>query len=222
MTASSNNTCFLLGGGPSLEGFDYSLLDGKVTIGVNKTFKQYHPTMLYCMDRRFFVYIHSDKSQKINGDECLLEEWLACPSKKYFIASNTAGNNTSKFFKGEPIIVIPRLPNKCISMDIKKGIYPGNNSGFGAMMLAIALGYKTIYLLGFDFKIAGKKTHCHNGYKNQKLDNQQRHLDTFRRLFDSFSVDLKNAGINVINLNPNSALNSYEKLPYENILKRSD
>lgn len=214
----TNKFCFLLGGGPTLRDFDFSLLEGHITIGVNKIFKLYDPTILYCMDRKFFAYIHSN--EKIEGDENLLDLWLNSKAKKYFIASNSKDKNTSTFFKNEPIEIVPRLQTKCISMDLKKGIFPSNNSGFGALMLAIALGYKTVYLLGYDMRIDEQHTHCHNGYPNQKMDNQQRHLESFKRSFYSFARDIEKAGIEVINLSPNSALDCFKKKNIKDVFSK--
>jgi hypothetical protein len=216
-----NKSCFLLGGGASLKGFDFHQLDSYDTIGVNKIFMFYSPTYLYCMDRKLYSYIHSDTMKKQKGDENIRELWKNCTSKKYFIASFAQQKNTSSFFKGEDIEVIPRLSQKCISMDIKKGIYPANNSGFGALMIAIALGYKTIYLLGYDMKVTNKHTHFHNGYLNQSPDRQQKHLNNFRRPFESFAPDIARAGITVINLNPDSALNCFKKMRPEEIIGKN-
>jgi hypothetical protein len=55
------------------------------------------------------------------------------------------------------------------SYSFKDGIYVGNNCGTFALSLAIALGYKDIYLLGMDarYNVEQTKSHFHDGYKRE-------------------------------------------------------
>lgn len=218
ITVNSNQDCFLLAGGPSLKGFDFKRLDGKFTIGVNKIFKIFHPNIIYCMDRKFYNYLHLPAERKLTEDANILNEWLTSPAIKAFLSPSTSPKKNERFFKESFIEVIPRISNKCISFDINEGIYPGTNSGFGALSLAIALGFKKIYLLGYDLKINGKDTHFHKGYPNQSIDTQQRHLNNFKRTFEFFAPKIKEAGVTVINLTPDSALTCFDKMNIEEVL----
>lgn len=214
----NNQDCFLLGGGPSLKNFDFKRLDGKFTIGVNKIFKVFQPDIIYCMDRKFYNYMHLPADRRLPEDSNILGEWLSSNSIRTFLSPSIGPKKNERFFK-ENVEVIPRLSNKCISFDVSKGIYPGNNSGFGALMLAIALGFKKIYLLGYDLRINNKETHFHKGYPNQTIDTQQRHLNNFKRTFDFFAPKIKEAGITVINITPESALTCFDKMNIEEVLK---
>ena len=219
ITVDSNQDCFLLGGGPSLKDFDFKKLEGKFTIGANKIFKVFHPNIIYCMDRKFYNYMHLSADRKLPEDANILNEWLSTPSIKAFLSPSTGPKKNEKFFKEPVIEVITRLSNKCISFDLSRGIYPGSNSGFGCLSLAIALGFKKIYLLGYDLKIKGKDTHFHKGYVNQTPDTQQRHLNNFKRTFEFFAPKIKEAGVTVINLTPDSALTCFDKMNIEEVLK---
>ena len=49
--------CFIIGGGPSLEGFDWNRLKGKRTIGINRAFEKFEPTIIFSMDTRYLRWI---------------------------------------------------------------------------------------------------------------------------------------------------------------------
>ena len=42
---------FIVGGGPSLKAFDWKCLRGELTIGINRAFEKFTPTMMFCMGR---------------------------------------------------------------------------------------------------------------------------------------------------------------------------
>lgn len=52
-------TCFVLGGGPSLVAFNYKWLEGQKVIGINKTFTTFSATVNYSMDYNFFDLVQS-------------------------------------------------------------------------------------------------------------------------------------------------------------------
>ena len=105
-----------------------------------------------------------------------------------------------------------------MSKDITHGIYGGNNSGFGALMLAIALGANPIYLLGYDMKIESK-THWHSGYPNQNAEKLRNRLLIFKKQFEEFANPIKKLGIDIVNLNPNSALSCFKICSPSTVLK---
>ena len=39
----TGHPCFIIGGGPSLKGFDFNLLEGRKTIGINRAFEFFNP-----------------------------------------------------------------------------------------------------------------------------------------------------------------------------------
>jgi hypothetical protein len=49
--------CFIIGGGPSLKGFDWSLLDGEKVIATNRGYQYCNPDIILGCDRRFFQAI---------------------------------------------------------------------------------------------------------------------------------------------------------------------
>jgi len=199
----SGKKCFLLGGGPSLKGFDYNFLSGQLTIGINRTFEVFEPTLLYCMDARFYDWVVFGEPGK-GVDLERKKRWNSLLSLKVFL-----GTKGKKYKEG--VVTVRRRTEQTISLDLKKGIYGGTNSGFGALMLAIALGAKEIYLLGYDFKVEEKDTHWHNGYGWLSKKKQENVLKTYIKIFERFAPTIDRMGIKVINLNPDSALRCFRR-----------
>lgn len=148
----SGRDCFLIGGGPSLrDPFFVKFLDEYIctrkflSIGINKAFV-WNPTINYSMDYSFWKDI---KQQK---------DWIDYKGLKVFLRRR-------KDTFDDSIYVVNEINEKKISLDLKAGIYPGNNSGFGGLMLAIALGCKRIWLLGYDLMTTKEHTHWHGGYR---------------------------------------------------------
>jgi hypothetical protein len=205
--------CFIIGGGPSLENFDFHKLDGELTIGINKAFIACSPTINYAMDLRFYDALNSPDKKDSKAVE-LYNKWVAYKGIKVFL------KRSEKTRFDSSIYVVNSLPNKTISFDLKKGIWGGNNSGFGALMLAIALGSKKIGLLGLDMKIDEKKskTHWHEGYSDQTLIGFPKKLGSFSQCFSEFATSIRDNGITVDNLNLDSALNCFNKSTFDSFI----
>lgn len=188
--------CFLIGGGPSLlethvQRFleDHIKSRKELSIGTNKAFI-WNPTLNYAMDISFYQLANS------------LPAWKEYKGIKVFLYRNRC----SQF--DEDVYIVRSLPKIEISFDLQKGIWPGNNSGFGALMLAVALGAKKIGLLGYDFYVEDNRTHWHEGY-GAKPDIMETALHRFIRSFEEVEPDLQAHGIKVVNLNPKSELRCF-------------
>jgi hypothetical protein len=96
------------------------------------------------------------------------------------------------------------------------------NSGCAAINLAANLGAKRIILLGFDMKLdKNNKQHWHSFYStaNRKEINPkslpfQRHL----RSMDAIARDARKRGIEIINANPDSAIEHFKKMSVKDLL----
>lgn len=209
-----DETCFILGGGPSLKGFDFNLIKDFKTIGVNKSFIKFPTTVNYAMDIRFYDMVTYAKDTKWKG---LHQQWLAYTGVKLFLKRSTKSQFDSSVY------IVNHLVAKALSFDLQQGIYGGNNSGFGALMLAIALGCKKIGLLGFDMKVQkiAKKieTHWHGGYGFGRAESFQSKLDKFKTCFEEFVLAIRKQGISVVNLNPTSALDCFPREDLKTFLK---
>lgn len=203
----------ILGGGPSMMGIKPDELPPSLKIGINKAFTEYQTNVNYAMD----IQLHDALSypQKHDpGNPALRQKWASFSGIKLFLRLESS----TKF--SPDVYVVDNL-HKTISYDLSAGIYGGKNSGFGAMMLAIALGCNRIGLLGYDMKVDGsrKRTHWHNGYWHQtvrsideELKSMQDKLNKFREEFEEFADAIKQGGISVFNLNKDSALQCFPKI----------
>ena len=213
--------CFITAGGPSLQNFDYSRLQGKFTIGINKAFTTYSPNINYSMDSSFFGEMMDGTMDEV-GKERTFTRFLNSPSRKVFLTPLEL-----KIFSSGGIYLVKRKSNAEISVgDLNEGIYPGQNSGFGSINLAVALGSTKIYLLGYDL-CCKEKTHNHSGYLDMTADHDGKpkrvprdavlfnnKLSEFCKEIEAFSPLWKNGGIEIINLNPESALKCF---PFQDV-----
>lgn len=206
--------CFLIGGSPSLENFDFNLIEDELTIGVNKSFTKFPTTINYAMDMGFYdkiTFAEPTNSRRMK----LHQQWLDYKGIKVFL-------RRPKFKLDPSVYVVDDIKEKILSFDLGKGIYGGNNSGFSALMLAIALGATKIGLLGYSMKIDPKarRTHWHSGYEGQRFDSMQSKLDRFKICFEEIAPLIDSTRIKVINLDSNSKLECFEKDSLENFLKK--
>jgi len=206
--------CFLLGGGPSLKNFNFEFIKNELTIGINKAFIKYPSTVNYAMDDRFYNMVSSSSKKDIEKKN-LHQQWIGYKGIKVF------PKRSSKSVLDDSVYAVNVLPEIALSFNLGKGIWLGNNSGFGALALACCLGAIQIGLLGYDLKVdtIASKTHWHGGYENQPFNSFQRKLDRFKKCFEEFAETIAQQGILVTNLNLNSALECFPKDTIENFLK---
>lgn len=205
--------CFLIGGGPSLRGFDYSQLKGHATIAVNKSFLAYpQADIMFAMDEQVWTgFTHSPNPEWIK----YRPQWQAYEGIKLFYrAQGTA------FQFDDSVYFIKALNRNCLSLDLQAGIYGGTNSGYGALMLAIALESTSIGLLGYDFTCGATndKTHHHDGYAGQDAAQLGKKLVEFMKCFIEIAPAIEAIGVDVCNLYLDSDLECFRKDTVENFL----
>lgn len=149
---------WVIGGGPSIKEFDFKILEGERVITTNTAFLEYPSA-----DIEVFM------------DFTTFYRWLMLG--KYGPGSIQAWNN----FKGHKVHIdlVGRVLPGCYRLPCRvrsgltrslKGVYHGNNVGFGAFQVAVAMKANPIYLVGFDFCHTGsakdnsRKTHYHDRY----------------------------------------------------------
>jgi hypothetical protein len=192
---------FILAGGPSLSGFSFDCIKDELTIGVNKSYEAFPTTINYSMDEKF-LKLASQTTQ-----------WKQYKGHKVNIKLG------SNHYHDPDVKYVTRLKEKTLSFDLEKGIYTGNNSGFGAMMLAVCLGANPVYLLGVDLKIQKDKTHWHEGYPKQNIRAVERSCLRFKKCFEEFAPILQKEKIEIYNLNPDSELKCFPFKSIEEVLK---
>ena len=196
--------CFIIGGGESLRGFDFSKLDKDITIGINKAFAYYSEVKLtYSMDVDFYNAIVEERlPDGYYTPKEIKEKWLSYGGIRSFISPP----NIKEF--GKEVYLIRRLAEREIRT-LAEGIFPGTNCATGALMLAATLGCNPIYLLGYDLKCK-EKTHFHGGYEPRDIEVYNAKLDGYRVEIEEIAEVVISHGINVINLNPNSNLRCFD------------
>lgn len=92
-----------------------------------------------------------------------------------------------------------------------------SNTGIMGIELAMKLGSKRIYLLGFDMQLTDGIA---NWYSNLKDKPNSAVYDKFLRNFKGFDLQKQSyfPDIEIINLNPNSGLELYEKKDWSEVL----
>lgn len=183
---------FIIGGGPSLRGFDFKRLEGRGrTIAINRAFESApFADVLFFMDNRFYQMVHKGK---LGAEATRL--WDEFKGLRVFL--NILGRQF------EDVYSVRSLGRVGLSNSLKAGIYHGNNSGVGAIGLAVCLRANPIYLLGFDCRFSDGQTHFHTGYGFPMSEGVVR---SFIRDFERTNRFISKTGFRVVNLNPASGL----------------
>lgn len=187
--------CYVIGGGPSLTGFDFDTLPEGYRIGANKVGWLADCDALVTVDRNFHRFYSGQLSAfpgevyvAIDGD------YERLPGVTYWVHRRDEG------------------------FALKCGFLCGSNSGYAALNLAFLLGFKEIALLGFDFMWDEDRSHFHDGYTKQSR-NVDRQLGNWVRSFKDAAPQLKAAGVSVTNfVGPKgSRLTTFPLAPLEDL-----
>lgn len=221
----SGERCFVVGGGPSLSGFNWSRLDGERVIAVNRAYEVLPRAIVCSMDLGFWKE-HGARVEK------RMPPWIRAgdgrPEARFPAVHVRVGDE--KLPAHGPSHVFPccadlTQPNPHLSAawgtSLRSGIGCGGNSGFAAVNLADVLGAATVYLLGFDMRgsVAGGQAWFHGGYKQpqQKSDVYDRMIAAFEAVKDDIRADVVNltAGDGVF---LPSRMCAFRRIPAENII----
>lgn len=196
---------FIIGGGPSLIGFDFSRLEnqGKIVV-VNRAYLDLpFADLMVALDPNLYMWIHDGtlgkealkRFQEFQG----LKVWLGGESHN---------------MKG--VYFVYRIRYAELAKNLAHGVHSGNNSGVGALMLTATLGCSPIYLLGFDARHQGRKAHYHSGYPNIQHRSTAK---SFARYFAPTAKILKKHGVRVFNCNNKSNIRCFPFCDIEKVLK---
>lgn len=197
--ADFDNTCYIVGGGSSLRNFDWTDLDGKFVIAINRAYEVLpNAQVLYFTDVDYWQ-VHKDKmlahtGKKIKGT--IAKQWVKHPDVEEYLLSGPHG--------------LDKAP---------KQLKHGYNSTYAAINLAaVHLGFKTIYLMGIDMKwgIEGNKStsHWHNGHKRVDHENVYNRM---KAAYDTIHQPLSDMGVKVINITRDSSLTVFKKVDFTDV-----
>lgn len=206
------NTCFVIGGGPSLIGFNFSQLNGRDVIAVNKA-------ILEVPNLKYFITVDYTFLKKIPK-----QRFIASTASKFFVADfshpflkeqkgqivDTRFNLVYDLQDYDTIIKAKKQDGFGFSFnDFRTGL----NSGYCALQLALILGYEKIYLLGFDLNVNGVMTHFHGGYGERPEKFSPKLTTYFDKFRDGLIYLTRETDRKVFSCSPTSRLN--DLIPYK-------
>ena len=216
---------FIVGGGPSLQSFDFGTLNNHDVIAVNKSIEfldkvKYFITMDYTFLKKTNLTINEINNKSENSIFVLNNE------HDYIRQVNGVYTDTRSNLRYDALSLFNNVIISNSEVDSTTGFgttlgnfQHGNNSGYCALQLALLLGYDEIYLLGFDLNTFKKQTHFHQGYK-QNITQFNSNLNRYRKNFVN-SIKLSKTN-KIFSSNKNSYLNTYIKhVPYHITLKNN-
>lgn len=198
-------TIFIIGGGPSLVGYNWELLRGRRIIGINRAFEVVPwADFIYFTDTKFFEEYRDKGLLQVDAILATSNDKISHPKVVNFRDTGVNGLD---------------LDMNCLRV--------GKNSGHAAINLAIHLKAKNIVLMGFDMcvdmidvtrlsdkrvtKVTGR-THWHSGYR---VGPNLRTYTTMLKHFPTLVEPLNELGVKVFNANLNSKLNVFQKVSLE-------
>lgn len=187
---------FLLGGGRSLKGFDFSKLAGKKVMGINDAYKLGPDLIRVCFfSDLHWWYAHEKELEAFSGEGGLV-----------------ATHNPTVTHEPHPewLKALHRLKDGLSH----EGVGYGNGSGPSAVALALLLGAKNVYLLGFDGKPSetGKNNWYDERVKPNQTDVYLKFNDGFQKIANQLPEIFPES--RVVNLTEGSAL---EMFPFETL-----
>jgi len=181
---------YIIGGGTSLKGFDWNLLKGKRTIGCNAAFILGADICNICIfgDTKFF--------NKYSRD---LESF------KGIVATN------DPHLQKNDLPWLWTMPRSSVGLHVNS-LGWNYNTGASAINLALILGAKRIYLLGFDMKLSkDKKMNWHKKGCDKPDENIcHRMNENFYHVFKDWKKKFDDREI--INVTDDSALKVFPKV----------
>ena len=201
-----DTTLFIVGGGPSLTNFDWSLLKDKNVLVLNRGVEKVPNALgLLWNDVKF----HKDNVENIKnfkGLKISTTRYIPpggshlCECDIIWVKGRNYWSDVCGFIEDSPYVV-----------------NQGSNTGYSALNVAYHLGAKTIYLLGYDMKLDKGKTNWHSGYPNQN-PLAIKMLETFGDVFRGVKKQYEEKGIKIYNVNEDSNLTEFETKTLEEVL----
>lgn len=186
---------FIIGGGPSLKEMDLSPLEKKNVLGTNDAFQ-----LGDWVDVNFFGDYH----------------WLVHHQDEFRTWPGMRITNHPDVQGVQGIFTMQRR-DKGFGEPHELGWHL--NSGCGAVLLAIALGATTVYLLGYDLKLGSDGQS--NWHPNNLNENTAKTYRQFHYHFEVMAAHIAKyrPDVKVINITPGSALEVFPRAEFEDVVK---
>ena len=192
-----DKTAFVIGGGPSLIGFDWDLISKHRIVGVNDAY----------LLGPFIDY-------NIFGDNV----WFKHHRDDMPHATCIHVGAIEKPLDGYPFV------NWMVRVQRRHSESPGHigwygNTGLSGICLAVLLGATRICLLGFDMKLdedTGEANWHDNPLNGPNANVYPRFIEAGKALAESLRI--ARPDVTVLNCNPDSALDAFERVTLESVL----
>ena len=226
-------SAFLVLSGPSLNDIDLTRLDqrGIVTMGVNNSWTVHRPTLWTCVDDpgrfidtgwkdpgvlKFVPVCHWGRKLRIQARDGTMRDSAyrvaQMPSVLFFRRSNHFDHE--RFLTGD---TVPwgNDPKSTDSLGIK-----GKRSVMlVALRLLHHLGFRTVYLLGCDFRMAADHKYAFDETREAAAIKHNNVLyDSLSRRFEALLPHFEKNRFRVVNCSPGSALSVFERMSYEDAI----
>jgi len=223
-------SAFLVLSGPSLNNVDLTQLDrrGIVTMGVNNSWTVHRPTLWTCVDDpgrfidtgwkdpgvlKFVPVCHWGRRLRIQAVDGTMRDSAyrvaQMPSVLFFRRSNHFDHE--RFLTGD---TVPwgNDPKSTDSLGIK-----GKRSVMlVALRLLHHLGFRTVYLLGCDFRMAADHKYAFDETREAAAIRHNNVLyDSLIRRFEALLPHFEKHRFRVVNCSPGSGLGVFERMTYE-------
>jgi hypothetical protein len=190
------DTAFLLGGGPSLRGFDASVLDGRRCIVVNNSWELVPDAdVLFFADKKWWMKHGPAVKAGFRG--------------KYIATISDA--------QDEALLHLSHTRKPGLETD-PTSVRHGGSGGYMSINVAFHFGVSRIVLLGYDLRTDGEHTHWHEGHGHAPGVQAHRLNKVMLPHFQKLVEPLAAAGVEVINATPGSALTCWPFRPLTEFL----
>ncbi len=193
---------YILSTGTSLRGFDFTRLNGKITIGINRIIEYYHPSVLHFIDVTAQA-THANALRQYNG--MIIAGPIAAPidtNNNTFLINH----NVDTFELSGNI-----TPSTRVGRSFSDGWF-GGGAGCTALHTAILLGGNPIYLLGYDYYEA-------NGRHFDEYDESRNDDAVYAVSLESIErLSRENWLPRIYNCNRHSRLKCFPQVDIDNVL----
>lgn len=222
------SSIFVVCNGPSLNNFNLSLLKkpGVMTYGMNNGVKTVRPNLWSCVDepKRFM--------KSIWLDPCITK-FVPNKHSDKTIFDNEKWEEMNVTVGECPNVIFYRRNDKFVAEDFlfENTINWGNHAKYGgcrSVMLPIIkicflLGFRTIYLLGADFKMS--QTYTYHFDEQRAKGPVKCNTKTYDRLkseyFPQIKPYLEKEGMRIYNCNENSELKVFDYMPFSEAIEQA-
>lgn len=218
--------CFILATGPSLgklENHHVKALSNEIVFAVNSFYKVNNTKEIIPN-----YYVLMDDLYRSSWSNVFSEIESAYPTRvPIFITDIRSRPFISKQNREFDNIFLyaKQYPVDHIDSDLSKNIFIGLNVVTTAILSAIYLGFKEVYIIGADYNAFCSQGRGHAYDDDQEVSQVDYNL-AFYLKFYAICTEFhylvfkyaKRKGVKIINLNPNSLLDAYPKMPLNEIL----